>query len=341
MSDLKNVGSYRDSTSVTGTTFTDLEGTTTVNSTTQTTVPDVKASVSTGVADEMPSLSAPTQSLSMSVIAGLSQDAIMQMLGMDERKTAVDSGIATLQAHSEQRQEVLQERIETLQEQADKMKHQSLLDKIKQAFSYIGMALGAIACVATLVAGCATGNPLMIAGGLMMTVALVDQITTTATGGEQGIAAWFGDLAEMTGGNEMAAQIAGQVVSSLFGIVGGVMSGVGAGKVIASVADTSKILSVTSKISTAADIANGLTQVGSGAVGIASSVNQYDIINLQADTKVLDGILARIQAAQDLDTENLKKIMEKSQSVVTSVKEMIDDCSASLTTVVTGAPSMA
>lgn len=291
--------------------------------------------------DVLPSLESPKGQMSMSVIASLSEEALMQMLNMDERKSAVQSGIASLKAHSEQRQEILQERVEKLQEQAKKLKEQSLLDKIKSAFSYIGMALGAIASIVTIAVGVVTSNPLLIAGGAMMAVAICDQVVTQASGGEQGLASWFAKAASATKGNETAAYIAGQVFSSLIGIIGGIVSGVGATKAVSTASDISSITNITAKVTKLNNIAGGLSQVANGGLSIASCVNKSDILKLQADTKLLDAILARIQAASDLDTQSLANVLKKSQAVVEAIKSMIDDSAQTLANTACASPNMA
>lgn len=293
---------------------------------------------------DKPSLDKPSavcSSMSMQTLAGLSSEAIMTMLGFEERKSAVDSGISEIETKRQQRQEINQERVEKLQEQADKLRNASLWDKIKQVFSYIGMALGAIAALGTLVAGVATGNPLLIAGSALMLLSMTDQIASEASDGKVSLSAGIGKLAEKIGGSdsELIGQIVGSVLSALIGVAGAAMTGVAGLKNAAQVGQ--QLGHIGSKINAITGIASGIASVGSGTASIASSVYQYQVSNLKADTKDLEAILMRIQEASNMDTRQLQDIMEKAQAMTEGVMEMLEDGSHTLGTVLTGAPSMA
>lgn len=237
----------------------------------------------------MPTLETPKLLDSLEVISTLSSEAIMTMLGFDERKSAVESGLTAIETRREQRAEYNKQKIEQLQEQAEKAKSKGLLDKIKEAFSYIGMALGAIAAIGA----CLTGNPLAIAGAALIMISLADQIASTASGGKVSIAAGFAKLAEATGGNQQAAAIAGQVFSMVIGLTGGILSGVGVAK---SVAD---VKSAIGTVNLATQVLSGVTTVANSSVSIASSFIERDIDNLKADQKLIEAILMRMQVAQE------------------------------------------
>lgn len=273
-------------------------------------------------------------------LGALSTEAIMSMLGFEERKDAVESGTSAIETKRQQRAEINEERIANLKEQADKAEKSGFLDKLKQAFSYIGMALGAIASIAAIVAGGMSGNPLLIAGGVLMLLSTTEQIMSAASGGELSLANGFAQAAKATGGDEQAARIAGMVCAMAIGVAGAIMTG-GAGASGAASQAASMTTKVTNTISSVTGVISGVNQVASGSVSIAKGVYDYQIANLKADMSDLQAILLRIQQASDLDTEQLKKIMEKSQDMAQGVKEVLDDCNQSLGTVLTGAPAMA
>lgn len=298
---------------------------------TDTTIPDAKTDLGVNFGGQMPTLETPKLLDSLEVISTLSSEAIMTMLGFDERKSAVESGLTAIETRREQRAEYNKQKIEQLQEQAEKAKSKGLLDKIKEAFSYIGMALGAIAAIGA----CLTGNPLAIAGAALIMISLADQIASTASGGKVSIAAGFAKLAEATGGNQQAAAIAGQVFSMVIGLTGGILSGVGVAK---SVAD---VKSAIGTVNLATQVLSGVTTVANSSVSIASSFIERDIDNLKADQKLIEAILMRMQVAQEWDEEQIKKIMEKCQAMTEGVREILDDCNQSLATTMTTAPSMA
>ncbi len=277
-------------------------------------------------------------------LSTLSSEAIMSMLGFEERKSAVDSGMSEIETKRQQRAEINEERIENLKEQAEKAEKSGLLDQIKQVFSYIGMALSAIASIASIAAGVITGNPLLIAGGALMLLSTTEQIMSAATDGEISLANGFAQAAKATGGNEQAARIAGMVTSVLIGLTGAIMSGgasMGAAASQAGNIASSTITQAANTATTVTSIASGVANVGTGAVTIAKSVYDYELTNLKADMSDLQAILLRIQQAGDADTEQLKHIMEKSQQITEGVKALLDDCNQSLGAVLTGTPALA
>ena len=203
------------------------------------------------ILDEKPVLTAPSGQMSMAAISSLSSEAIMSLLGFEERKESVSSGKAALEAHHEERAAANQERIEKLQEQADKLESQGILDKIKQAFQILGCVLGAIAGIAAAVVGFATGNPVMVIGAGLALLSVADQITQAATGGEKGITQAIVECAEKNGSNTMASAIAAQVMMLIIGIAGAVMSaGVGS--------STSMLNATTRGLNTGVNILSGL-----------------------------------------------------------------------------------
>ena len=74
---------------------------------------------------------------------------------------------------------------------------------------------------------------------------------------------------------------------------------------------------------------------------LVSAVYKNDYENLNADIKKLQAILQRLKAADDSDTEQIKKILEKAQSVADGVKKMVDDCNETMHNLVAASPSMA
>mgnify|MGYP001026745152 FL=1 len=296
--------------------------------------------------DSLPSLSAPNDTIPMSVIMGLCEEAIMSMLGMEERKEAVSSGVATLQAHAEERKQINQERIEKLQEQAEKAEKQGFLDKLKQAFSIISCVIQAIAAVAVLASAVIAPNPASIIGAGLLIASTVETIMSTASDGKLSLQNGFAEAAKATGGNEQAAAICGMITSFAIGIAGSVLSGAGAAKTISDAAklgEVSKLTKFQQIMNNATNIVSAGTQAASSAVNITSAVYEKQIDEIKADSKLLEAILMRIQIAQDLDTKQIEKIMEKATAMAEGVKDVIDDCNSTMQSVLSGgsAPAMA
>ena len=285
-----------------------------------------------------PNLKAPEGGMPMSVIAGLSEEALMSMLGMEERKSAVTSGLESLRAKAEERREINQQKIELLQEQAEKAEENKVLAGIKKAFSIIGAVVGTIASIGSIVAGFCSANPLLVIGGALTLVASIDSMVSTATDGENSIASAVAkSLQENNNLDESAAKWIGVAVSMTIGITGAVMTGVGAYQ-LASEASTS-VSQVNNIVSAASSIASGVVQTGQGAVQITEAVLNYKLSNLKADSKELEAILQRIQAASDIDIQLVESNLEKTQSLTENLKKTIEDCRMALNSILTGAPA--
>lgn len=302
-------------------------------------IPDIDQGFNLSSLSEKPSLKAPIatigdSSMSMAALSTLGTEAIMSLLGFEERTSAVNSGKASIEAHREEREAVNQQRIEKLQEQAEKLEKKGLLDTLKKAFSIIGCVLGAIASIGAAVIGGITGNPLMVIGAAMVMVTVVDQAVQLGTDGEKGIVQAIVAQAEKDGNDTKAASIAAQVMMLCIGIVGSLFSG-GLG--------SSNLGAATQVFTTATNAANGFNMAASGATQIASSVVDYKIENLRADGKELEAILMRIQMASEIDTQQIKDIMDRASNMAQAVNEILNSCNQSLRGVLTAnaAPAMA
>ena len=86
-------------------------------------------------------------------------------LSLNETRTqATKDGVASIDAKGKERAEINEKKLEEIMDRLDSMKSKGILDVFKKIFSWVGVIVGAIASVATIVAGAATGNPLLMAG---------------------------------------------------------------------------------------------------------------------------------------------------------------------------------
>ncbi len=300
------------------------------------TLPDVSvfSEDSASVASELPTLAPPTA-------GGLSLETLARMISNETRAQATKDGVASIEAKGEERAEVNQKKLEEIMDRLDSMKSKGVLDIFKEIFSWVGMVLGAIASVATLVAGAVTGNPLLIAGGAIMCVMAVNSMVSKGTDGEISISAGISAGLQAAGVSEDVANIIGMVSELAITAVGiGLSMGGSAHSAAASAKQTlSKIADASLK---ATNIANGVVQMGSGATNIAGSVYDYKISSSYADTKDLEAILERIQQAQDMELDFLEGIMERAEKLVEDVNNLVEDCNQAQTAVLTNvAPNMA
>ena len=295
-------------------------------------LPDIQLLNSLTKDSGLPELDAPKASFSGSAIMNMSQEAMEAIMNMAEREMALDSGKTAIKARAERRKTVNEQRVNDLKEQVEKAEKSSFWDKLVGVFKAIGSIVGIIVGAVAMVAAVSTGNVVMGIGAGLLLLSSLDSAASAISGGKVSIAAGIASIDK----DSAVAKWIGLGISLAIGITGAIMTGVGAAQASASLANS---LSLTaSKVGSAA---SGFTQVVSGAGGIGSAVYKNDYENLNADIKKLQAILQRLKAADDSDTEQIKKILEKAQSVADGVKKMVDDCNETMHNLVAASPSMA
>ena len=295
-------------------------------------LPDIQLLNSLTKDSGLPELDAPKASFSGSAIMNMSQEAMEAIMNMAEREMALDSGKTAIKARAERRKTVNEQRVNDLKEQVEKAEKSSFWDKLVGVFKAIGSIVGIIVGAVAMVAAVSTGNVVMGIGAGLLLLSSLDSAASAISGGKVSIAAGIASIDK----DSAVAKWIGLGISLAIGITGAIMTGVGAAHASASLANS---LSLTaSKVGSAA---SGFTQVVSGAGGIVSAVYKNDYENLNADIKKLQAILQRLKAADDSDTEQIKKILEKAQSVADGVKKMVDDCNETMHNLVAASPSMA
>ena len=295
-------------------------------------LPDIQLLNSLTKDSGLPELDAPKASFSGSAIMNMSQEAMEAIMNMAERDMSLDSGKTAIKARAERRKTVNEQRVNDLKEQVEKAEKSSFWDKLVGVFKAIGSIVGIIVGAVAMVAAVSTGNVVMGIGAGLLLLSSLDSAASAISGGKVSIAAGIASIDK----DSAVAKWIGLGISLAIGITGAIMTGVGAAQASASLANS---LSLTaSKVGSAA---SGFTQVVSGAGGIVSAVYKNDYENLNADIKKLQAILQRLKAADDSDTEQIKKILEKAQSVADGVKKMVDDCNETMHNLVAASPSMA
>ena len=276
----------------------------------------------------MPRLAPPTA-------GGLSLETLAQMISNETRTQATKDGVASIDAKGKERAEINEKKLEEIMDRLDSMKSKGILDVFKKIFSWVGVIVGAIASVATIVAGATTGNPLLIAGGAVMLTMSINSAVSMATDGKVSISAGIAAGLKACGVPEDIAGYVGMACELAITIVGiGLTMGGSFGS-----AATSKVADIALKSS---NIASSVVQMGSGATNIAGSVYDYKISTSYADTKELEAILERIQQAQDMELDFLKGVMERAEKMLEDVNNIIEGCTESQTAILTNvAPTMA
>lgn len=136
----------------------------------------------------------------------------------------------------------------------------------------------------------------------------------------------FGGFAELVGADAMQAAIVTGVFTAVATIaVAAVMiiasGGTNAGAAIDGIAKT---VMTAAKIGQAvAGITSGAAAVAQGGIGIAQAYDERDAANIQADKKLVDAIIAKLQKQMEEDREQIKKVMEEMMEGMNIVSQMI------------------
>ena len=136
----------------------------------------------------------------------LSLDTLINAIGDDVRRQACRDGVSSLELKAEQQAEVNEKELQEIADRLEEMKKKSVLNGFLKAFKIIGAIVGAIASVASIVAGALTANPLLIAAGAVGLVSTVDSVVSLASDGKYSIAAGFTELGKKLGMSDEAAQ---------------------------------------------------------------------------------------------------------------------------------------
>jgi hypothetical protein len=273
---------------------------------------------------------------------GLSLEQMVQALGMENRQLAVKMGLEAIEGKKAEIEELNSKKMDEIQKQLDTLKEKDKLSPFLKAFKWIGMVLGAIASVASLAVGIATGNPLLIAGGIIGCTMVVNSIVSEATEGKVSIGAGVTAALKGMGVKEETAKWIGFGVEMGLSLVGAALSIGGAVQVAKSAATAaSTVAKVAIKTVTIANMAGGTVQVAQGGLGIASSHYDNQIAKARAELKDLEAVLLRITEAQAMDKDFLDSIMERTQALWGEVMDIVKGNVEAQTAVLTGAPSMA
>jgi hypothetical protein len=284
-------------------------------------------------------------------IGGLSLEALVQAVGMDERAAATESGLESIKVRAQEREEINAKKMEEILKNLESMRSKGVLNGFLKAFKIIGMILGAVASIATIALGAVTGNPLLVAAGVVMAAMTVNSILSEATDGKVSIAAGVGAIAEACGASEQTAQWIGMAVEIGISLIGCAMSlGAGFSSAGAKAVETAakagemaqKVTQIVAMTNKVVAVANGVNTVGQGLAQGVGAYYDYRTTNSQAEQKELAAILERIQEAIAMEQDFMQAVMERSNELMGDVGEIVQQNAEAQTAVLTGsAPSMA
>ncbi|GHT94768.1 type III secretion system protein [Betaproteobacteria bacterium] len=277
-------------------------------------------------------------------LLGMSLEQIIEAVGIQTRQVLTLTSLQTLEAKAKEREEANKESIKEIQKQLKNLEEKEKLSPFMKAFKWLGMVLGAIASAVTVAVGVATGNPVLVAAGVIMAVMAVNSIVSEATDGKVSISAGIAKLAEKCGASEETAKWIGFAFEMAITVVGVCLS-FGAG-ITASAAKAAEaagtVVNILAKASSLTTVASGITSIASGGLTIANAKYDYQITNSKAMQKELEGIMERLRAAIEMETDFLESVMKRAEELLADVKEIVEGNNEAQATILTGqAPSAA
>lgn len=299
------------------------------------------SSSSSSTTSDLPSLEAPqTQSMGY---AGLSLESLVTAIGNTERKQACAEGVDRLEKRGEEIAETNQERIDEMQKNLETMRKQKALGPFMEAFQWIGAILGTIASAVTMAVGVMTANPLLIAGAAIGMTMAIDSMVSLGTDGEHSISAGITKLAEKCGASEETAQWIAFGVQ-MYMTVASIVFSFGAGAANAAsgtIKATTQAMNIASKVQSGLQYASAVNSIASASANIAGTVLDYKNTMSQAQQMDLQAILEDIKMAQEFEQAMLEAEMERSNELLGSVNDIIDEANTTAQTIMGGAPAMA
>ena len=258
------------------------------------------------------------------------------------RRQTCRDGVASLELKGEQQAEINAKELEEIAKQLEKMKSKGIADAFLKVFQVIGMVVGAIASAASLAVGVATGNPLLIAAGVAGIIMTADSALGMATGGKACISGLISMACEAGGMEPEKAQWVGMGISLALNIATIALNIGGAARMGAVTADAAnKVITVLSKTTLITSVLNGVNSMGQGAATIASASYAYQAAQSQARVKDLEAILERIRTSIEMDRDMVEAEMQRANDLLASVKDIVDSCNATQTSMLTMSPAMA
>lgn len=304
-----------------------------------TNVPPAGQGFDASVLKDLPTLLAP--------VAALALETLVAAVGNTERRQACQAGVDQIKSKAAEQAKVNEEKLEQIAKRLEEMRSKSVLNGFLKAFKIIGIIVGAIAAVASTVVGALTGNPLLVAAGVMAMAMTVDMTLSMASDGKISFMAGMTALGKACGMSDETAQwfaFAMQMVVTAISI--GLSLGAGFANVGSAAANLSSEVAKTAfnvamRAQQVAQFTSAAVSVAQGGGTIAGAVIDYKISSSQADSKELEAILERIRSAIDLERDFLEAEMKRGEDLMGKVGEIVKECAEAQMAILGGAPALA
>lgn len=134
-------------------------------------------------------------------------------------------------------------------------------------------------------------------------------------------------ICELAGADPKTTAIVGMAIGMAAAVTVGIVTAVASGGGSA----VSSAVKVTNNIvSGAAQVAQGVASVGTGAVNIAVAKDKNEAENILASKKELDAMMVKLQQQMDEGREEIKKVMQQIEDGIQAVSQMINGTADSM-----------
>jgi hypothetical protein len=296
----------------------------------------------------------------------LSLESLVKALGEEDRRLAVQSGLKDIESNSKERKEYFDKQIKEIETRAAKMAEKTKKSFWSKLFSWVTTIVSVIAAAATVAAGILSANPLLIAGGIILSVMAVDGIVSQASDGKYSLAAGVGEIAKKCGASDATAQKIGMGVSIGITVLGVALSlgasgmqayrGYQLGKLASDAARVGsqvtqaaaeamtqaavKATSTLGKVVKAVEAGSALFQaaasIGKGALQIEVGKLDRDITSSWANSKEFRAILDRIAQAIETESDFIDSHLKRSRSLYDTIMNIINESNQTQHTILSG-----
>jgi hypothetical protein len=273
--------------------------------------------------------------------SGIALEILVEAVGSEERRTSVKSASESIKASAEKQKAANDKSLEELQKQIDKLAEQKALSPIAKVFKIIGMVLGGIAAVATVALGAVTGNPLLVAAGVIMTALVVDSVLSEVTEGKYSLSALVTHIAKEAGASEEKAKwiALGFTVGLTIVAIG---LSFGSALYAQGLDVATKAAAIITKIQLISATVSGANSVASGTLGIIVALNEFDIAETKANRVKIEALLERIKEAIGVEEDFIKFLVENQSAIMSQVAEIVKEAGEAQAQIMSGeSPAMA
>lgn len=271
----------------------------------------------------------------------LSIETLVSALNNEARRQGVQAAVNDIEVKGDRMAAENEKKLEEIAKQLEESRNQSFWDKFCKVFQVIGAVFGAIASVATIALGAVTGNPLLIAAGVLGAIATIDSVVSLASDGKYSIAAGLTELGKAMGMSDEAAQwfafgVQMLVTITTIALSFGAAATASSAKVADMVAKAGKALDVLAKTTTIANIGQGITGMASAVGSTGKTISAYNAAMAEANKVDIDAILERLRSIIEVDEEFVQHQMEEAQALDEACSDIVEGCAETNTAILTG-----